>query len=201
MQTIRSFISIPVPAAVTSAAGKIIKRLKPLDSGVKWVPLDNFHLTLKFLGEVDNVEVPAVCKAIRKITDSLEPFELSFAGTGGFPTSDRPRILYAGVADPTGSLVRLAMGLEKQLAELGFKPEPRDYTPHLTLGRTRSNSRRADSQIVAALEEMKDIELGQMIVDEVCLMASFLDKSGPTYQVMDTIELEERPSSNDSAEL
>ena len=190
MHTIRSFISIPVTAEITSSATKIVRKLKPLDDGVKWVPLDNLHLTLKFLGEVDNVEVPAVCKAIRKVTDEFEPFELSFAGMGGFPNCEKPRILYAGVSDPTGNLVATVSGLEKQLADLGFKPEPRDYTPHLTLGRTRSNSRRGGDELVAAMVKMGDIRLGEMIVDELHLMASFLDKAGPTYQVMDTIELE-----------
>ncbi|PAY20702.1 RNA 2',3'-cyclic phosphodiesterase [Rhodopirellula sp. SM50] len=190
MQTIRSFISIPVPAAVTSAAGKIMKRLKPLDDSFKWVPIENFHLTLKFLGEVDNVEVPAVCKAIRRVTDNLEPFELGFAGTGGFPNAEKPRVVFIGVDDPTGNLVQLVAGLEKQLADLGFKPEPRDYTPHLTLGRTRSNSRRGGDALVEAMKDLADIQIGEMVVDEVHLMASFLDKSGPTYQVMDTIELE-----------
>lgn len=190
MQTIRSFISIPATPAITSAAKKIIGKLKPLDDGIKWVPLDHFHLTLKFLGEVDNVEVPAVCKAIRHVTDSIEPFELTFAGTGGFPSAEKPRILVAGVDDPTGNLVAMVAGLEKQLAELGFKPEPRDYMPHLTLGRTRSNSRRACDEIVAAMQKMGNVQLGEMVVDEVHLMASFLDKAGPTYQIMDTIELQ-----------
>lgn len=189
MHTIRSFISIPIPAEITSAAKKIIRKLKPLDDGVKWVPMDNFHLTLKFLGEVDNVEVPALCDAIRKVTDTLEPFELKFSGTGGLPSAEKPRTVFVGVADPTGNLVALVSGLEKQLADLGFKPEPRDYTPHLTLGRTRSNSRRAGDELVAAMEKMGDVSVGEMIVGEVHLMASFLDKAGPTYQVMATIAL------------
>lgn len=190
MQTIRSFISVPITPAISSVAKKIIKNLKPYDDGIKWVPLDNLHLTLKFLGEVDNVEIPDVCKAIRKVTDTIEPFELRFAGTGGFPNAEKPRIVYAGIDDPSGNLVAMVAGLETELAKLGFKPEPRDYTPHLTLGRTRSNSRRAGEALVAEMQRMGDIELGEMVVDEVHLMASFLDKAGPTYQVMDTIELD-----------
>lgn len=192
MQTIRSFIAIPVSPGITAAAGKIIRKLKPFDAGIKWVPLDNFHLTLKFLGEVDNVEVPSVCKAIRRVTDHIPPFELHFSGTGGFPDRQRPRIVYAGVDDPSGSLVSMVAELEKELADLGFKPEPRDYTPHLTLGRTRSNSRRAGDELVTAMSELEEIVLGELIVDEVHLMASFLDKAGPTYQIMDTIELPEQ---------
>ena len=152
--------------------------------------MDNFHLTLKFLGEVDNTEIPDVCRTIRRVTRTIRRFELSFAGTGGFPNSDKPRILFAGVSDLSGSLVSLVGGLESELADLGFKPEPRDYTPHLTLGRTRSNSRRAGAELVAAMKQLGNVTLGEMVVDEVNLMASFLDKAGPTYQVMDTIELD-----------
>jgi 2'-5' RNA ligase len=190
MQTIRSFIAIPLSPTISSAAGKIIKQLKPLDPGIKWVPVDNLHLTLKFLGEVDNVMVPDVCNAIRRVTDSVPPFELHFSGTGAFPKLERPRVLYAGVQDPTGQLVRLVAVLERELAELGFKPEPRDYTPHLTLGRTRTRSQHPSNDLVSAMQAMSQDAWGDMIVDEVHLMASFLDKQGPTYQVMDTIELE-----------
>ncbi|MEO1524365.1 MAG: RNA 2',3'-cyclic phosphodiesterase [Planctomycetota bacterium] len=191
MQTIRSFISVPITAQVSSSAKRIIKRLQPFDSGIKWVPLDNLHLTLKFLGEVDNTEVHEVCRSIRRVTDTVAPFELRFAGTGGFPNSERPRILFAGVEDPSGELVRMVSELERVLADLGFKPEPRDYTPHLTLGRTRSNSGRAREELIAEMKQMGDVQLGEMVVDQVQLMASFLDKGGPTYQVMDTIDLEE----------
>ena len=194
MQTIRSFISVPITTQISSAAKRIIKRLKPFDSGIKWVPLDNLHLTLKFLGEVDNTEVHDVCKSIRRVTETVSPFELTFAGTGGFPNADRPRILYAGVSDPSGELVRMVSGLERELANLGFKPEPRDYTPHLTLGRTRSNSGRAGDELLSEMRQMGDVELGEMVVEQVQLMASFLDKAGPTYQVMDTIDLDEAPS-------
>ena len=72
---------------------------------------------------------------------------------------------------------------------MGFKPEARDYTPHLTLGRTKSGSRRAGSEVVERLQRDRATRLGSMSVDTVQLIASFLDKSGPTYQVMDTVGL------------
>ena len=100
MQTIRSFISIPVTPQVTGGAKRIIEKLRPLDDGIKWVPTDNFHLTLKFLGDVNNTEIPAVCKVIRGACKNVEPFELRFVGTGGFPNLERPRILYIGIDDP-----------------------------------------------------------------------------------------------------
>ena len=188
MQTIRSFIAIPLATDIRQAAVKLLERLRQPNDGIKWVPTDNLHLTLKFLGEVDNTEVPRVCDVIRQVTATLPPFEISFAGTGGFPQLERPRILFVGVNDP-GSLVAMVSGLESALAELGFKPEPRDYRPHLTIGRTRGGSRRADASVVERLRQEQDLQLGTMTADCVQLFASFLDKGGPTYQVMDTVEL------------
>ncbi len=188
MRTIRSFISIPLAPGIQSGAVSIVKKLKPLDDAIKWVPTDNLHLTLKFLGDVDNTEVHEVCRAIRSVTDQFEPFELIFAGAGASPSAEKPKMLYAGVQDPTGSLVAMVGMLETKLAELRFKREPRDYKPQLTLGRTRGTSGRASGDLMQALGSLADVALGEMVVDELNLMASFLDKSGPTYQVMDTIE-------------
>ena len=189
MQTIRSFFAIPLGDNVSRSARRLIQRLSQSDDGIKWVPVDNLHLTLKFLGEVDNTEVPKICAIAREICEGYDPFELSFAGTGGFPSMERARVLYVGVEDPSGSLVGIVSELETELAELGFKPEPRDYTPHLTIGRTRSGGRRASGQMIDRLTAEQGCVLGEMMVDTVQLMASFLEKTGPSYQVMDTIKL------------
>jgi 2'-5' RNA ligase len=189
MQTIRSFIAIPLSADVRRNAVRLIERLRQEGDGIKWVPTDNLHLTLKFLGEVDNTAVPAVCNVLHRVAGQCDPFELVFAGTGGFPDTERPRVLWAGIQDDSGSLCRIVGQLETDLAGLGFKPEPRDYRPHLTLGRTRSGSRRASADVVARIEAESKAPLGKLMVEKLQLVASFLDKSGPTYQVMDTIEL------------
>lgn len=189
MQTIRSFIAIPLAPEVRRNAARLIGRLSQQDDGIKWVPTDNLHLTLKFLGEVDNTEVPRVCDVIVDVASDYEPFELTFGSTGGFPDIDRPRVLFASVDDPSGSLCGLVGQLEVDLAELRFKREPRDYRPHLTLGRTRSGSRRASAEVVGRLKEQGETQLGSMIVDKIQIFASFLDKDGPTYQVMGTVNL------------
>ncbi|MDE0862548.1 MAG: RNA 2',3'-cyclic phosphodiesterase [Rubripirellula sp.] len=190
MRHIRSFIAIPLAADVNRNATRMLQRLSQSGDGIKWVPTDNLHLTLKFLGDVNNTEVPGVCSVIHQICQNYPPFQLHFRGTGGFPSIDRPRILYAGVDDASGALTEIVTQLETSLAELGFKQEPRDYTPHLTLGRTRSGSQRANSDVMDQLAREDKTELGSMLVQSVQLFASFLDKSGPTYQVMDTIQLE-----------
>ncbi|WP_442507313.1 RNA 2',3'-cyclic phosphodiesterase [Novipirellula sp. SH528] len=191
MQTIRSFIAIPLSPQVGRTAARLIEALSESGDGIRWVPKDNLHLTLKFLGEVDNVEVPQVCKIIRNVTKDFEPFDLDFAGAGAFPNLDRPRVLCVHIDDPTDSLSRIVARLEKELAEIGFKPEPRDYVPHLTLGRTKGGSRRASGDVIERVKAHAEKKLGEMNVDTVELIASFLEKQGPSYQVMDTIDLGE----------
>lgn len=189
MQTIRSFIAIPLPSPTQKAVTKLIRDLEEPGDGIRWVPTDNLHLTLKFLGEVTNTEVPTVCNAIRSVCQDIEPFELRYVGTGGMPKDDRARVLYVGVEDPTKQLTHLATELETKMADLGFKPEPRDYRPHLTLGRVRSGYRSSHDEVMKRLLENQDTSWGDTTVDKVLLIASFLEKSGPSYQTMDTIEL------------
>lgn len=189
MHTIRSFIAIPLSPQVGKQAKTLIRDLRQDRDGIQWVPTDNLHLTLKFLGDVVDREVPQVCRAIRSVCSTTEPFEVELAGTGGFPSIDRPRVLWAGIVAGGEPLIDLVARLEIELAKLGFKPEPRDYRPHLTLGRVRGSSRGASSEAIDRLSRYSQRRLGSLPVDQVRLYASYLDKAGPTYHVMDTIPL------------
>ncbi len=187
MNSIRSFIAIPLTGEIAKSAAKMVHRLKEPGDGIKWVPTDNLHLTLKFLGDVHNTEVPKVCEVVQRVCNTLDPFELNFHGAGGLPSLDRARVVHAGVTDETGSLTTLVSQLEIQLADLGFKPEARDYRPHLTLGRAKA--RRANADVMSRVAAEAKTSLGAMVVDEVQIVASFLDNHGPTYQIMNSIEL------------
>ena len=191
MRTIRTFVAIPLDPAIARAAAGLMRRLRQPGDGVKWVPADNLHLTLKFLGEVENTEVPGVCEVLREVCAKLPRFDLHFHGVGGFPELQRARVLFAGVEDSSETLSQLVPRLEQRYADLGYKPEPRDYTPHLTLGRIGRRSRRADEAVIQRMLAEQQTELGQMTVATVQVFASFLDKGGPTYQVMDTVTLEQ----------
>jgi RNA 2',3'-cyclic 3'-phosphodiesterase len=188
MHTIRSFIAIPLDLGIQKTATRLVKRLSQDKDGIKWVPTDNLHLTLKFLGDVDNVEIPRICSLIQEACDVIEPFTMTFTGITALPSLAKARTIASSIDEPTGTLVQLFNSLERKLADIGFRPEPRDYVPHLTLGRIRSGSRRASQEVLERVEKEKELSLGFMAADTVQLMASFLDKSGPTYQVMGTIE-------------
>lgn len=189
MQTIRSFIAIPIPTPLRKSAANLVRRLQGERDGIKWVPGDNLHLTLKFLGDVDNREVPQVCQVVRDCCAKIPAFPLEFHGAGAFPNPDRPRVVYAAVREGGEPLSQLVACLETNLAKLGFKPEPRDYVPHMTLGRTRGGSRRGSTDLAQRIEAHSDHPLGTMVAEKVLVMASFLDNEGPTYQTMDTIPL------------
>ncbi len=189
MQVIRSFIAIPIPAALQKSAGHLVQRLEVSSSGIKWVPQDNLHLTLKFLGDVDNREIPRVCGVVRECCAPSEPFEMLVSGVGAFPDPNRPRVVYAGITEGGEALKAIVDRLEVELAKLGFKPEARDYVPHLTLGRARGGSRRGSPELASVIHANQKARLGSFIADRVLIMASFLDKAGPTYQIMDTIHL------------
>lgn len=190
MQTIRTFIAIPIDPPIRKAAAQLVDRLSDPGDRMKWVPIENLHLTLKFLGDVENTEIPRVCEIVRRCCEPIESFRIAFHGAGGFPTTDRPRVVWAGVTEGGDSLIELVMSLEKELAKLGFKPEARDYQPHLTLGRTRGGSRRGSPETAERIAANTDFDLGAMQAEELCVFASYLDKQGPSYHVMDTIRFD-----------
>lgn len=189
MKTIRTFIAISLNDQIRRETVRLIERLRQPDDGIRWVPTDNLHLTLKFLGEVENTAAPAVCRVVREVCDAYDPIELKFAGTGGLPSLERARVLYAGIEDPSGLLCEIVSDLDRAYGELGFKREPRDYTPHLTLGRVKRGSRRVSAEVLERLLAVRDVTLGTLVADTVEVVASFLDKGGPTYQVMDRVSL------------
>ena len=189
MQKIRSFIAIPLNDEIQATAARVVGRLREPAVGVKWVDADNLHLTLKFLGDVDNREIPDVCKALRKCCRDVPPFHLTIRGIGGFPDLERARVVWAGVEEEQATLCSLAESIDEEMGSLGFKREFRDYQPHLTLGRLKKGSRLGDRFVKAAQGEAKTM-LGHTHVQEVHLYASYLDKQGPTYNVMDRISLE-----------
>lgn len=157
--------------------------------GIKWVPEENLHLTLKFLGEVENVETPQICNVLDDICNDFEPFELLFGGAGFLPDEARARVLSIMVEDESESLTKIVQALEERYADLGFKREPRDYVPHLTLGRVRSGSRRFSETVIEKWKRHQDDAVGAMTVDKIQVIGSFLEKRGPTYNVLNTVEL------------
>jgi 2'-5' RNA ligase len=144
---------------------------------VAWVARDNVHLTLKFLGAVEAARLEAVAGALAAAAARAAPFDLGLDGLGGFPSSRRPRVIWAGLGEGVAATAALAREVDVALAGLGFPREPREFSAHVTLGRVRvprSNRPLADALTGSG-------ELGRQRVEHVVLMRSDLSPRGARY--------------------
>jgi 2'-5' RNA ligase len=183
MARIRTFIAIDPGDAIRNALIAVQHNLARETTDVKWVEEDNLHLTLLFLGEVDDRDLLGICRAVQGAAGMQSPFTMQITGIGCFPNPRRPRIVWAGVAAGSSELVTLHDALEPPLLELGcYRREDRPYSPHLTLGRTRSD--KPGEQLAQALPKFQKWRGGETMVREVHVMSSELTPKGPLYTVL-----------------
>lgn len=185
MKTIRTFIAIDVSSQVRVAAEKAIACLRGSGAAVNWVEPENVHVTLKFLGEVPNVEVHAVCREVQQAVaeSGVAPFEVECHGLGAFPDIDRARTVWMGVREGGEQLIQLHAAIDAQLPKLGFARERRRLHPHVTLGRVKCGGMQR-APLVDLLRTHQDWEVGRLFVSEVLIFSSTLEKGGPIYDVM-----------------
>ena len=183
MLPLRTFIAVDIPPTILQSIRQKVEPLRKAigDSLIRWVPTTNFHLTLKFLGDVSPEKVDDLTHILRSEADSSQQFDMHINGLGSFPNSKRPRVLFIGIQAPAG-LDSLQRGIESATAKLGYKSESRDFSPHLTIGRVRENVTAAGHQkIRKALDEIKIDSLGIARVDSVHLYKSELKPGGSVY--------------------
>jgi 2'-5' RNA ligase len=175
---VRLFIAIELEDRVKEALLGLQQSLGRFDRVVRWVTRDQMHLTLVFLGEVRDDRVPAVCEAVKRAADRSEPFELTFTGSGCFPPGGRVRVVWAGIEEPTGALLRCQAACAEELEAGGFPRESRPYSAHLTLGRVRDDTTRGELR-----DHVGRIELAPLpqSVDAVHVVQSRLAPSGAQY--------------------
>jgi len=167
-----------------------LSRLRPHGPGVKWVEPHNVHLTLKFLGSVEEERLAAVAEAVRQAAAESEAFGLSCRGLGAFPNPRRPRVVWAGVQQGAEELTQLARELDRRLQALRFEPEKRPFAAHITLGRVKSPGNLPG--LAEAIEGQREADFGCMEVRAVHLMKSTLTPKGPIYDVLQEFALGKR---------
>jgi len=175
----RAFIAVEFDPAIRERLAEAATRLRAASSGVKWVGLEQMHLTLKFLGEVEESAVDEVAVVMAEAAAGVAPFEVRVAGLGAFPPHGAPRVVWAGLDDSAGHLKGLHVRLDSGVAELGVEREGRPFAAHLTLGRVKDP--RASQGVRSAIERETAAEFGVQRVEELVLFQSVLSSSGPTY--------------------
>ena len=182
MSLLRAFIAVELPLAIRQTVCNTTSTLrKEIGALVRWVPIENMHLTLKFLGDVSPSNMEMLSQMLRAETDLFNCFDLRLSGIGSFPSLKRPRVIYIGIQAPA-VLESLQRGIESASRRLGYESEERGFSPHLTIGRVKQNITGTEQQLIRrALEETKIDSLGTTRVDSVQLFKSDLKPTGSVY--------------------
>jgi 2'-5' RNA ligase len=192
MEKIRAFIAIELPDEVKADLSLVQSRLKPeRHPYVKWVSTDGIHLTLKFLGDIDQEKVLPIAEAMAGAAQKASPFRLEVGGLGAFPNLGRPQVLWVAVGGEVEKLASLQRAIDHSLVALGFSSETRPFTPHLTLGRLRERASAEERRRIGeALLAAKGEEVVPFQVAELSLMRSTLTPKGAIYNRICSIQLE-----------
>ncbi|MCP4593492.1 MAG: RNA 2',3'-cyclic phosphodiesterase [bacterium] len=177
----RLFTAIELSDEVKAMLGDMRRSLSSFDRTVRWVNADQMHLTIKFLGEVDDARVGGISKATAQIATDSSPFELEIGGTGCFPPEGKVRVVWVGVGEPSGALAACNRACEEKYADLGIARERRDYSPHLTLGRVRDD--RTNDGLRVGVERVS-LAARRQPVDRIVLVQSVLTPRGARYTVV-----------------
>lgn len=176
----RSFIAVDLDAPLRKALGRAQDRIRAIAPKLRYVDPATIHLTLKFLGEIDPRRAPEISAALGAVADETRPFDFGVCELGVFSDrGGRVRVLWAGIDDADGALAAFQQRIERALDTIGFPPEQRPFSPHLTLARSRRPMQ--IPQLTNCLEEEADTRFGAQFVESIVLYESDLTCDGPVH--------------------
>jgi 2'-5' RNA ligase len=192
MMMLRCFIAVELPSelqqAIRSASAEVRGALD-LKRAVRWIPEQNIHLTLKFLGDTAPSSLEPIESAMRAEVPQYTVFSLELQGLGAFPSVKHARVLWIGLEAPS-ILASLQHALDAATSRLGYPSEERAFSPHLTIGRVRQDASSAELQRIRdALERQAVGRIGTLRVEAVHLYKSEILPAGPIYTQLCTVPL------------
>jgi 2'-5' RNA ligase len=176
---IRAFVAVKFDPPLIRRVCEVAAELNPRLPAVRWVPPENLHLTLKFLGGVDEERIETVAKRLAEALRDFPRFSIHAKGLGVFPDLRRARVLWVGLHGD--SLQALASQIETALELSGFAREKRAFAPHLTIGRWRQYDG-SPVKLRQELERWNEWEFGSSAVEQVFLFQSILHRQGAVYR-------------------
>jgi RNA 2',3'-cyclic 3'-phosphodiesterase len=177
---LRLFIAIEIPSEIRNALSVFLQELRVTAPTAKWVRAENLHVTLKFLGHTHPEKLGAVESALRAVR-SPRPVALEFRGLGFFPNEKRPRVFWAGM-EASANLRPLAEEVDRSVSGLGFPPETRPFTPHLTLARFDPPG--LPAKLAAAIKLHSSVNFGSLTTGTFHLIESKLKPTGAEYTTL-----------------
>jgi RNA 2',3'-cyclic 3'-phosphodiesterase len=175
---LRCFIAVEIPDMIKKTIGDVINALRKAGADVKWVSHENIHITLKFLGSTDESLIGAIRASLIQKMASYSSFVCRISGTGYFPAGRYPKVIWIGVEQP-GDMFGLQKDVEKEMIEFGFPEEDRPFSPHLTIGRVRSEKR--TEELLKIIDEFRTVGFGELEIKGITLMKSELKPVGAQY--------------------
>ncbi len=184
-EKIRCFIAIELSREITDILSQIQDELKKTVSGVKWVRAEDIHLTLKFLGNIEEKAVEEIKEILNQIAAQTKPFKLKLSSAGAFPNPDRPRVIWIGMDEENKQGSFLANLIEEKLVSLGIEKESRAFHPHLTLARVKFLKDKSSVRNAFASLKVSPVE---MTATKVTLFQSTLTREGAIYTALHEAE-------------
>jgi 2'-5' RNA ligase len=182
----RLFVAVPVPADTGAAVGGVIDDARhALGDGarrIRWVQLQGLHITLRFLGPTPVGRVGEVSAALDRAVAGIGPFDVRFAGSGSFPTADRPRALWLGIVEGADALGQIAAAFEEALSAAGWPVERRPFRPHMTVART-DGAREGPGAASSLARAAASLDAG-FRADRVVLYRSHLGSGPAKYEAL-----------------
>ncbi len=189
----RCFIAIEIPEEIQAELADLQKelagRVDVHKGDVKWVEPESMHLTLKFLGEVPDKQIVEVCNITKDVASRYKEFDFAVRTAGSFGGRSA-RVLWVGAGLDCPELLELQRDLENELADVGWPPEGRQFSGHLTLCRIRNS--KAGEKLGGLIENYKDYDLGLVHAGSIIVFESQLTGQGPIYTPIGTYKLQER---------
>ena len=179
----RTFIAVEIPKNIQNEIGNYVSSIKGLFDNVKWVSPENLHLTIKFLGEVNESDLKNINDCIAKTVLDFSPFTMGFSNIDFFPSRSNPRVIWIGTDGGEHNLLDIFQEFENCLENIGFNRETRTFSSHLTIGRVKRYKR------ITVPKDLKEFELVKFNVKKIALIKSTLTPSGPIYEKLFEEEL------------
>lgn len=184
MTTFRGFIAIEI-----SPSPKLIefmKAVKQSGAPVKLVEPHNIHITLKFLGDIEESAIDDIEHIMKHAIASEQSFSIRLQGTGVFPNKNYIKVVWIGI-EKGENIATIVKKIDRQLIDLGFPQEKRVFSPHLTIGRVRHGKHK--EKLLQAVETYSDVFFSELTVANICLKKSELTSTGPVYTTLKTVSL------------
>ena len=189
-RTTRTFIAIPIPAPLKLKLERLQRLIAPSLPDARWVAPAGFHVTLAFLGDVDDLHLNAVCKAVAESVRGLSPINLTIKTLGAFPDMTKPRVLWIGIEGGLEALATLQAAVFAAADQAGYRPDTEKFKPHITIGRIKI--KRGQEVDMTPLEaHYRTWAAGVFVADSVVTYASTGDAEGPSYTPIGIANLSE----------